>query len=181
MEVPSPQAGEVLELLVKVGDKVKTGAEVLRLSAAAGSEVGPAQERLTKVSRPLIKLLMIWSRFKHQSLLRSLYLLRRIPQARLIRLRFMLGQRSKAGASWVLTWNWCMDLARGRVVKEDIHAFVKTRIMVLQLGRRWLHLQCPMLISLNSARLRSGLALNCRKLPLNSGRLEHCSSACCAI
>ncbi|MEC9191086.1 MAG: biotin/lipoyl-containing protein, partial [Pseudomonadota bacterium] len=44
MEVPSPQAGEVLELLVKVGDKVKTGAEVLRLSAAAGGEVRPEQE-----------------------------------------------------------------------------------------------------------------------------------------
>ena len=43
MEVPSPQAGEVLGILVKVGDKVKTGAEVLRLSAAAGV-VGPAQE-----------------------------------------------------------------------------------------------------------------------------------------
>ena len=31
MEVPAPQAGEVLELLISVGDKVKTGANILRI------------------------------------------------------------------------------------------------------------------------------------------------------
>ena len=46
MEIPSPQAGEVLEILVKVGEKVKTGAEVLKLSAAADGDVLPAQECL---------------------------------------------------------------------------------------------------------------------------------------
>ena len=114
MEVPSPQAGEVLELLVKVGDKVKTGAEVLKLSAAAGGGKARSRKCLMKVSRPLIKLLMIWSRFRRQSLLSSLCLLRKIPQAHLIRLRFMLGQQFESWReSWVLTWNWCMDLARG--------------------------------------------------------------------
>jgi len=38
MEVPSPQAGTVKEVLVKVGDKVKEGAPIVRLEAQAAAE-----------------------------------------------------------------------------------------------------------------------------------------------
>ena len=66
MEVPSPQAGEVLEILVKVGDKVKTGAEVLKLSASAGV-VAPlsSARRSTEASG---KPLAIRDRCRRQSL-----------------------------------------------------------------------------------------------------------------
>lgn len=43
MEVPAPEAGVVEELLVKVGDKVKTGASILKLKtsgASAGDQAG---------------------------------------------------------------------------------------------------------------------------------------------
>ncbi|HCI88413.1 MAG TPA: dihydrolipoamide acetyltransferase, partial [Gammaproteobacteria bacterium] len=43
MEVPAPQDGEVLELLIKVGDKVKTGTDVIRITgAAAAASPSPA-------------------------------------------------------------------------------------------------------------------------------------------
>jgi pyruvate dehydrogenase E2 component (dihydrolipoamide acetyltransferase) len=41
MEVPAPQDGEVLELLIKVGDKVKTGSDVIRISGA-GAAASPS-------------------------------------------------------------------------------------------------------------------------------------------
>ena len=42
MEIPSSQAGQVAELLVKVGDKVRKGTPILRLLGAAGAPV-PAE------------------------------------------------------------------------------------------------------------------------------------------
>src|SRR5258707_11741298 len=42
MEVPSPAAGVIKELKVKVGDKVSQGTLVLTLDAAASSEPVPA-------------------------------------------------------------------------------------------------------------------------------------------
>ena len=130
MEVPSPQAGEVLELLVKVGDKVKTGAEVLRLSAAAGGEVRPAQE----VPHESIK-----ATDKATDDLESLQA-SEPPQFSLPAAQNTSGSSDPtkvyAGpAVRKLARELGVDLelvhgsgARSRVVKEDIHAFVKTRI-----------------------------------------------------
>lgn len=45
MEVPSPQAGSIEELMVKVGDKVKTGARIMKLKVSGGAaEPEPAPE-----------------------------------------------------------------------------------------------------------------------------------------
>ena len=130
MEVPSPQAGEVLELLVKVGDKVKTGAEVLRLSAAAGGEVRPEQE----VPHESIK-----ATDKATDDLESLQA-SEPPQFSLPAAQDTSGSfdptKVYAGpAVRKLARELGVDLelvhgsgARSRVVKEDIHAFVKTRI-----------------------------------------------------
>ena len=130
MEVPSPQAGEVLELLVKVGDKVKTGAEVLRLSAAAGGEVRPEQE----VPHESIK-----ATDKATDDLESLQA-SEPPQFSLPAAQNTSGSSDPtkvyAGpAVRKLARELGVDLelvhgsgARSRVVKEDIHAFVKTRI-----------------------------------------------------
>ena len=130
MEVPSPQAGEVLELLVKVGDKVKTGAEVLRLSAAAGSEVGPAQEAPNESIKATDK-----ATDDLESLQAS-----EPPQFSLPAAQDTSGSSDPtkvyAGpAVRKLARELGVDLelvhgsgARSRVVKEDIHAFVKTRI-----------------------------------------------------
>src|SRR3546814_18321929 len=43
MEFPSPQAGVVKSLTVKVGDKIKEGSVVLQLEAAGGADEQPAE------------------------------------------------------------------------------------------------------------------------------------------
>ena len=130
MEVPSPQAGEVLEILVKVGDKVKTGAEVLKLSADAGGDVAPAQEapaasteasgKAADDSRP-----MPASEPSQPSQ----------PAAQNIPVSVESTKVYAGPAVRKLARELGVDLAlvqgsgaRSRVVKEDIHAFVKTRI-----------------------------------------------------
>ena len=130
MEVPSPQAGEVFEILVQVGDKVKTGAEVLKLSVAAGGEVMPAQEapavstgvsgKAADEARP------VPASEPTQS---SQPAAQNIPN-------FAESTRVYAGpAVRKLARELGIDLAmvqgsgaRSRVLKEDIHAFVKTRV-----------------------------------------------------
>jgi len=133
MEVPSPQAGVVLEILVKVGDKVKTGAEVLKLSAdadAGGDVVEPAQEApaastgasgtAADDSRP-----MPASEPSQPSQ----------PAAQNIPTSVESTKVYAGPAVRKLARELGVDLAmvqgsgtRSRVVKEDIHAFVKTRI-----------------------------------------------------
>ena len=136
MEVPSPQAGEVLELLVKVGDKVKTGAEVLKLSAAAGGEVVPVQEAPTENIKVPDK-----ATNDPKSIQESEY-----PQSHPPAAQDTLGSADPtkvyAGpAVRKLARELGVDLAlvqgsgaRSRVVKEDIHAFVKTRISGVPTG-----------------------------------------------
>lgn len=43
MEIPAPQAGEIAELLVKVGDKVNRGSIIMRLAGGAGDPVVATQ------------------------------------------------------------------------------------------------------------------------------------------
>ena len=136
MEVPSPQAGEVLELLVKVGDKVKTGAEVLKLSAAAGGEVVPVQEAPTENIKVPDK-----ATDDPKSIQESEH-----PQSDPPAAQDTLGSADPtkvyAGpAVRKLARELGVDLAlvqgsgaRSRVVKEDIHAFVKTRISGVPTG-----------------------------------------------
>jgi pyruvate dehydrogenase E2 component (dihydrolipoamide acetyltransferase) len=130
MEVPSPQAGEVLELLVKVGDKVKTGAEVLRLSAAAGSEVGPAQEAPNESIKAADQ-----ATDDLESPQASEPPQFSLPAAQDTSGSFDPTKVYAGPAVRKLARELGVDLelvhgsgARSRVVKEDIHAFVKTRI-----------------------------------------------------
>ena len=130
MEVPSPQAGEILELLVEVGDKVKTGAEVLRLAAKADSEVVPAEEAPDE---------SIKATDKATDDLKSLQA-SEPPQSSLSAALDTSGSSDPtkvyAGpAVRKLARELGVDLAvvrgsgaRSRIVKEDIHAFVKIRI-----------------------------------------------------
>ena len=166
MEVPSPQAGEVLEILVKVGDKVKTGAEVLKLSASAGGDVAPAQEAPAASNEASGKAAAIRGRCRRQSLPSPLSLLRKIFQSLLSRLRSMpVRQFESWRESWVLIWRWCRVLALGPAwLKKISMPLSKSGSMAHQQDRLRSRLLCLMLISRNSGRLKSCLAPNCRKL-----------------
>lgn len=130
MEVPSPQAGEVLEILVKVGDKVKTGAEVLKLSAAAGGDVAPAQEAPGTSSEASGK-----AAGDSRPMLASEPSRSDQPAAQNIPVSVESTKVYAGPAVRKLARELGVDLAlvqgsgaRSRVVKEDIHAFVKARI-----------------------------------------------------
>ena len=130
MEVPSPQAGEVLEILVKVGDKVKTGTEVLKLSAAAGGDVAPAQEAPATSSEASGKAAGDSRPMPASEPSRSDQ-----PAAQNIPVSVESTKVYAGPAVRKLARELGVDLAlvqgsgaRSRVVKEDIHAFVKARI-----------------------------------------------------
>ena len=130
MEVPSPKAGEVLEILVKVGDKVKTGAEVLKLSAAAGGDVAPAQEAPATSSEASGKAAGDSRPMPASEPSRSDQ-----PAAQNIPVSVESTKVYAGPAVRKLARELGVDLAlvqgsgaRSRVVKEDIHAFVKARI-----------------------------------------------------
>ncbi len=130
MEVPSPQAGEVLEILVKVGDKVKTGAEVLKLSAAAGGDVAPAQEAPATSSEASGIAAGDSRPMPASEPSRSDQ-----PAAQNIPVSVESTKVYAGPAVRKLARELGVDLAlvqgsgaRSRVVKEDIHAFVKARI-----------------------------------------------------
>jgi pyruvate dehydrogenase E2 component (dihydrolipoamide acetyltransferase) len=130
MEVPSPQAGEVLEILVKVGDKVKTGAEVLKLSAAAGGDVAPAQEAPATSSEASGKAAGDSRPMPASEPSRSDQ-----PAAQNIPVSVESTKVYAGPAVRKLARELGVDLAlvqgsgaRSRVVKDDIHAFVKARI-----------------------------------------------------
>lgn len=130
MEVPSPQAGEVLEILVKVGDKVKTGAEVLKLSAAAGGDVAPAQEAPATSTEASGKAAGDSLPMPASEPSRPAQ-----PAAQNIPVSVESTKVYAGPAVRKLARELGVDLAlvqgsgaRSRVVKEDIHAFVKARI-----------------------------------------------------
>jgi pyruvate dehydrogenase E2 component (dihydrolipoamide acetyltransferase) len=130
MEVPSPQAGEVLEILVKVGDKVKTGAEVLKLSAAAGGDVALAHEAPATSSEASGKAAGDSRPMPASEPSRSDQ-----PAAQNIPVSVESTKVYAGPAVRKLARELGVDLAlvqgsgaRSRVVKEDIHAFVKARI-----------------------------------------------------
>ena len=130
MEIPSPQAGEVLEILVKVGEKVKTGAEVLKLSAAADGDVLPAQEAPAGSTVASEKAADDSRRMPASEPTES-----SLPAAQNIPNSVESTKVYAGPAVRKLARELGVDLAlvqgsgaRSRVVKGDIHDFVKTRI-----------------------------------------------------
>jgi pyruvate dehydrogenase E2 component (dihydrolipoamide acetyltransferase) len=129
MEVPAPQDGEVLELLIKVGDKVKTGSDVIRISgaaAAASPSLGPASSDVSVAAS---------SESEAVAPAPSTALApAAIPEVPVVHAE-QSGKVYAGPAVRKLARELGVDLslvpgtgARSRVVKEDIHAFVKARI-----------------------------------------------------
>ncbi|HCA35013.1 MAG TPA: dihydrolipoamide acetyltransferase [Gammaproteobacteria bacterium] len=121
MEVPAPQDGEVLELLIKVGDKVKTGTDVIRISGAAAA-ASPSSAPASSESEAVAPA---------PSTAPALAAIPEVPAVH----AEQSGKVYAGPAVRKLARELGVDLAlvlgtgaRSRVVKEDIHAFVKARI-----------------------------------------------------
>jgi pyruvate dehydrogenase E2 component (dihydrolipoamide acetyltransferase) len=129
MEVPAPQDGEVLELLIKVGDKVKTGSDVIRISGAAAA----ASPSLTSASSDVSVAASSESEAVAPAPSTALAPAA-IPEVPVVHAE-QSGKVYAGPAVRKLARELGVDLslvpgtgARSRVVKEDIHAFVKARI-----------------------------------------------------
>ena len=129
MEVPAPQDGEVLELLIKVGDKVKTGSDVIRISgaaAAASPSLGPASSDVSVAASSESEAVAPAPSTAPAPAA--------IPEVPVVHAE-QSGKVYAGPAVRKLARELGVDLslvpgtgARSRVVKEDIHAFVKARI-----------------------------------------------------
>ncbi|MBU14772.1 MAG: dihydrolipoamide acetyltransferase [Gammaproteobacteria bacterium] len=131
MEVPAPQDGEVLELLIKVGDKVKTGSDVIRISgaaAAASPSLGPASSDVSVAASSESEAVAPAPAPSTAPAPAA------IPEVPAVHAE-QSGKVYAGPAVRKLARELGVDLslvpgtgARSRVVKEDIHAFVKARI-----------------------------------------------------
>jgi len=125
MEVPSPIAGVVTEVLVKLGDKVSEGTVLLQVdSAEAKSEpvftvadepeptaIAPEPaviEKPAAVAVSAVEPVLSNNTLEQQALIHSGPAVRRLARELGVDLRQVTGTASK-----------------GRIVKEDVHAFVK--------------------------------------------------------
>lgn len=128
MEVPAPEAGEVEELLVKVGDKVKTGDNILKMKvsggAASSAATAPAKEAPTDKPAsepapepspaPAKKSASSGSTSPSPSPSGKVYA---GPAVRKLARELGVDLSQVPGSG-----------AKSRIVKEDIHEFVKSRI-----------------------------------------------------
>lgn len=129
MEVPAPQDGEVLELLIKVGDKVKTGSDVIRISGAAAAASPSLRPASSDVSVAASSESEAVAPAPSTALAPAA-----IPEVPVVHAE-QSGKVYAGPAVRKLARELGVDLslvpgtgARSRVVKEDIHAFVKARI-----------------------------------------------------
>jgi len=131
MEVPAPQDGEVLELLIKVGDKVKTGSNVIRISgAAAAANPSPAPAKSDAAASASSESEAVAPAPAPSAAPAPAA----IPEVPAVHAE-QSGRVYAGPAVRKLARELGVDLtlvpgtgARSRVVKEDIHAFVKARI-----------------------------------------------------
>ena len=134
MEVPSPQAGSVEELLVSVGDKVRTGAPILRMSASTDQSAvqAPSVAEPTTPTQPVQQKPATAVSISEPSSPGETQ-----PAAiQVAPASSASGARVYAGpAVRKLARELGVDLslvpgtgAKSRIIKEDIHGFVKSRI-----------------------------------------------------
>ena len=127
MEVPSPQAGELMELLISVGDKVKTGSAIAVIKG-----IEAATEK--KIAKPAIPTSASVEPEEAPSEVPPAPSASSMPEAR--KLTPTAGDKVYAGpAVRKLARELGVDLtqvpgtgAKNRIIKEDIYAFVKNQI-----------------------------------------------------
>ncbi|MFL2856692.1 MAG: dihydrolipoyllysine-residue acetyltransferase [Pseudohongiellaceae bacterium] len=124
MEVPSPQAGELMELLISVGDKVKTGSAIAVIKGIGAASGGKVEKPATPTSAPA----------QPEEASSKVAPAPSAPEAPT--LTPTAGDKVYAGpAVRKLARELGLDLtqvpgtgAKNRIIKEDIHAFVKNHI-----------------------------------------------------
>lgn len=129
MEVPAPQAGEITELLVSIGDKVKTGSAIATIKAAVSASPVSAAPELVKESKSEPEQSLTATPAPAPTASRP-------EPAQAVPAVTTSSEKVYAGpAVRKLARELGVDLtlvpgtgAKNRIIKEDIHAFVKNRI-----------------------------------------------------
>jgi pyruvate dehydrogenase E2 component (dihydrolipoamide acetyltransferase) len=132
MEVPAPTAGVVKEIKVKVGDKVSEGSLVLLLDAADAPKAAAAPAQTTKAApEPVAAALALAARVEPAPAPPVSALTRApVPPVTVDEFAFALAHASPAVRR--VARELGVDLGKvsasgpkGRILKEDVHAFVK--------------------------------------------------------
>ena len=125
MEVPSPQAGSVEELLVKLGDKVKTGSAILRLATLdvdsdandLPAEQPPKKKKAEQESEPAAAVISKVPVVQPPATAASSTRVYAGPAVRKLARELGVDLTVVPGSG-----------AKSRILKEDIQTFVKSRI-----------------------------------------------------
>ena len=127
MEVPAPFAGVVKEILVKAGDKVSTGSLIMRFEvagaapAAAPQAVAPAPQAVAAAS-PAVQSGNV-SGLSQDQVVASAGYAHATPVIRRLAREFGVNLDKVKGTG-----------RKGRIVKEDIQAYVKTAVKAFETG-----------------------------------------------
>ncbi|QIM66573.1 pyruvate dehydrogenase complex dihydrolipoyllysine-residue acetyltransferase [Mannheimia granulomatis] len=119
MEVPAPVAGVVKEILINVGDKVKTGSLIMRFEVAGSA---PAAAPATAAApAPSTKSTAGESGLSQEQVVASAGYAHATPVIRRLAREFGVNLDKVKGTG-----------RKGRIVKEDIQAYVKTAVQVFE-------------------------------------------------
>ena len=127
MEVPAPFAGVVKEILVKAGDKVSTGSLIMRFEvagaapAAAPQAVAPAPQAVAATA-PAVQSGNV-SGLSQEQVVASAGYAHATPVIRRLAREFGVNLDKVKGTG-----------RKGRIVKEDIQAYVKTAVKAFETG-----------------------------------------------
>ena len=127
MEVPAPFAGVVKEILVKAGDKVSTGSLIMRFEvagaapAAAPQAVAPAPQAVAATA-PAVQSGNV-SGLSQDQVVASAGYAHATPVIRRLAREFGVNLDKVKGTG-----------RKGRIVKEDIQAYVKTAVKAFETG-----------------------------------------------
>ncbi len=123
MEVPAPIAGVVKEILVKVGDKVKTGSLIMKfeVAGAAPAVSAPAPQAATPAPAAAPVQSGNVSGLSQEQVVASAGYAHATPVIRRLAREFGVNLDRIKGTG-----------RKGRIVKEDIQAYVKTAVQVFE-------------------------------------------------
>ncbi|KGQ69813.1 pyruvate dehydrogenase [Chelonobacter oris] len=125
MEVPAPFGGVLKEILVKAGDKVSTGSLIMRfeVAGAAAAESAPAQTQAAAAPAKTEAAAPAQAASSQQEVTASAVFAHATPVVRRLAREFGVNLDKVKGTG-----------RKGRILKEDVQAYVKNAIQLVESG-----------------------------------------------